>query len=110
MRGGVMAISILALFDLGGGETILILALLLILFVGERLPEFARGLEIGVKEFLKAADKEAQEAGESLGGIHGKPAAEALTIDNQVAELYDPEALRDQEQTDRFNRGSIFLS
>ena len=28
--------------------------------------------------------------GKSLGEIHGKAAADALTPDNQIAELYDP--------------------
>ena len=88
MHGLASDISILALFNLGVGEIILVLALPLILF--------------GAKRFC--------DPGESVGGIYGKRAAEALTIDNQVAELYDPEALRDQEQTDRFNRGPIFLN
>ena len=39
-------------------------------------------------------DEEASEAGRSVGGIYGKPAAEALTPDSQVAELYDPAVLQ----------------
>jgi sec-independent protein translocase protein TatA len=93
----------LALFSLGGGEIILILAVVLILFGAKKLPELARGLGEGISQFRKAtrdvitaANDEASDAGRSLGGIYGKPAAQALTVDNQVAELYDPAALRDE--------------
>jgi len=42
------------LFNLGGGEIILILALILILFGARKLPELAKGLGQGIKEFKKA--------------------------------------------------------
>ena len=40
--------------SLGAPEIILIFALVLILFGGKKLPEFARGLGKGLKEFKKA--------------------------------------------------------
>jgi TatA/E family protein of Tat protein translocase len=83
------------LFNLGGGEIILVLALVLILFGAKKLPELAKGFGQGLFDFRKRVDDEATEAGRSLGGIYGKPAAEALTHDNQVAELYDPAVLQD---------------
>jgi sec-independent protein translocase protein TatA len=46
----------LALFNLGGGEIILILAIVLILFGAKRLPELAKGLGQGIKEFKQATD------------------------------------------------------
>ena len=46
----------LAIFNLGGGEIILILAIVLILFGAKRLPELAKGLGQGIKEFKKAID------------------------------------------------------
>jgi hypothetical protein len=39
-------------------------------------------------------DRQAHDAGKSAGGVFGKPAAEALTPDNQTAELYDPAVFR----------------
>ena len=81
---------------LGGWEIVTILAVVLILFGSKRLPELARGLGKGIFEFRNAVDEvvyefddEARNAGRSLGGIYGKPAAQALTADNQVAEFYD---------------------
>ena len=44
----------LAIFNLGGGEIILILAIILILFGARKLPELAKGLGQGIKEFKKA--------------------------------------------------------
>jgi sec-independent protein translocase protein TatA len=89
--------SMLALFSLGGGEVILVLALILILLGAKKLPDIARGLGVGFSEFrrrvgglAKEFDGEAYGAGESLAGIYGKPAAQALTPDNRTAELYDP--------------------
>ena len=45
---------IFGLLNLGGGEIILILALVLILFGAKKLPELARGMGQGIKEFKKA--------------------------------------------------------
>jgi len=48
--------SMLAIFNLGGGEIILILAIVLILFGAKKLPELAKGLGQGIREFKKATD------------------------------------------------------
>jgi sec-independent protein translocase protein TatA len=97
---------ILAMFNLGGGEVVLILAMVLILFCAKWLPEIARGLGEGGSEFLKATKKVSDEideasidAGRSVGGIYGKPAAQALTPDNLVAELYEPAVIKDNQPT-----------
>jgi sec-independent protein translocase protein TatA len=56
-----------AVFGLGGWEVVLILAVVLILFGAKKLPELARGLGQGIKEFKKASNEitsEIQRAGE----------------------------------------------
>jgi sec-independent protein translocase protein TatA len=97
MSDSATSSALFALFSLGGGEVILVLALILILRGAKRFPDIKRGLGEGLSEFRKhlamfpkELDQEAHGAGESLGGIYGKPAAQALTPDNQTAELYDP--------------------
>jgi Sec-independent protein translocase protein TatA len=80
--------------SLGGWEAVLILALLLILLGTKWFPEITRRLGNGMSEFRKELDGQAYDAGKSEGGIFGKPAAEALTPENQTAELYDPAAFR----------------
>jgi len=89
----------------GGWEIVLILAVVLILFGAKRLPELAGGLGQGLRQFRRETMKlpqelveEASDVGKSLGGIYGKPAYEALTPDNQTAEIYDPPILRDREK------------
>ena len=89
------------LFNLGGAEIILILALVLILFGVKKLPDLAKGLRQGLFDFRKAVDDEATEAGRSLGGIYGRPAAEALTPENNVAELYDPAVLQNNSKPEK---------
>ncbi len=42
----------------GTGELILILGAVLLLFGGKRLPEFARNLGQGIREFKKACNEE----------------------------------------------------
>ena len=44
----------LAAFGLGGTELVLILAIVLLLFGGSKLPSLARGMGQAVKEFKKA--------------------------------------------------------
>ena len=97
---------ILALWGLGGPEIILFLALVLILLGARWIPDLYRGLGRGIFEFRRATrevkdniDEAASAAGRSVGGIYGRPAAEALTPDNQVAEIYKPAVPQDNPQT-----------
>ncbi len=53
----------LAAFGLGGSELLLILAIVVLLFGGAKLPELARGLGKSIKEFKKAS---AEGDGESV--------------------------------------------
>ena len=66
----------LAIFSLGGTEIILILGITLLLFGGKKLPELAKGLGQGIREFkkaTKAVTDEVQNAAEE------KPAQKFLT-------------------------------
>jgi sec-independent protein translocase protein TatA len=54
------------LFNLGGGEIILILALVLILFGAKKLPELAKGLGTGIKEFKKATREVSEEVNAAM--------------------------------------------
>src|SRR6266496_2554454 len=91
----------LALFNLGGSEIILMLAM--VLFGAKKLPELAGGLRRGLiafpeetKNVMHELDEDAGEAGRSLGGIYGKGTAQAITPVNRVAELYDPAAFQNE--------------
>jgi sec-independent protein translocase protein TatA len=100
---------------IGGWEIVLILAVVLILYGARHLPDLGRGLRRGFRVFGTATrtlrdelDEEASDAGRSLGGIYGNPAHEALTPDNETAELYDPAVLRDKEPDKRPQKIKLF--
>jgi Sec-independent protein translocase protein TatA len=96
------------ILGLGGWEMVLLVALALLLFGARRLPNIGQGLSEGFSQFRKHFDRPAYEAGESLGGIYGKPAAQALTPDNQTAELYDPAVFRRMGRTGGVRHGKWF--
>jgi sec-independent protein translocase protein TatA len=48
-------LSLFALFDPGGTEILLIMFIVLLLFGGDKLPQFAKGLGKAIREFKKAA-------------------------------------------------------
>ena len=52
---------ILGMFNLGGGEIFLIMAILLLMFGGKKLPELAKGLGKGIREFKDASRGESKE-------------------------------------------------
>ena len=56
----------LGIFNLGGGEIILILALILIMFGARKLPELAKGLGQGIKEFKKATREVTDEVSSAM--------------------------------------------
>jgi sec-independent protein translocase protein TatA len=47
--------NLLAVWGLSGGELIVVLAVILILFGARKIPDFAKGLGQGIKEFKKAS-------------------------------------------------------
>src|SRR6476660_43961 len=68
--------------NLGGTEIILILAIVLILFGAKRLPELAKGLGQGIKEFKKATQNASEGLREAMAESHStapKPLAPPTT-------------------------------
>jgi sec-independent protein translocase protein TatA len=50
-----------AMFGFGGWEVVLILAVVLLLFGAKKLPDLAKGLGTGIKEFKKATREVTEE-------------------------------------------------
>ena len=50
--------------NIGGGELIILLVIVLLLFGAKRLPELAKGLGTGIREFRKGASGENDEVRE----------------------------------------------
>jgi hypothetical protein len=80
MQTSPETLAMLGVFTLGGGEIILVLAIVLIFFISRWLWD--------------RSDNNARDAGRTVGGIYGKRAAQAITPDNKVAELYNPAVFR----------------
>jgi len=57
--------------NLGPWEIILIILFVIILFGGKKLPELARGLGIGLKEFKKATREIKDEVQNAADGVNG---------------------------------------
>jgi len=72
--------AMLAAFGLGGMEVILILAVVLILFGAKKIPELAKGLGSGIKEFKKATKEVTDE-------IHNTDTTSSATTVTPVQKL-----------------------
>jgi len=67
---------------LGGWEIVLILAVVLILFGAKKLPELAKGLGSGIKEFKKATREVTEEITSSMDETPPPPPPKRLTAEN----------------------------
>jgi sec-independent protein translocase protein TatA len=68
----------LAIMGFSGGELLIVLAIILLLFGGSKLPSLAKGLGQSIKEFKKAAKDDepvppakVEEKKPDVGGTHG---------------------------------------
>ena len=106
MDGSVQGLEFLAF--LNGGEIIALLAVILILFGARSLDGAGRRFTFVPRVRL---DEEAEEAGRSVGGIAGAPGFQPITAENEVAEIYDPGAIRDpaREWVNRFWRRVVAI-
>lgn len=64
-----MTSTLIALFNLGGGEVVLIVMAILLLFGGKGVPNIARVLGKSIREFKDATNNIQRDIHESTGGI-----------------------------------------
>jgi sec-independent protein translocase protein TatA len=64
-----MNTSVLLFLNIGGQETILILVAVLLLFGGKKLPELARGLGKGIREFKDATEDVKSEIQKNINAV-----------------------------------------
>ena len=81
------------LLNLGGGEIILILALVLILFGAKKLPELAKGLGTGIKEFKKATREVTDEVSHAMDEPPPAPKRPAVPAPTQPAQVEAPQTV-----------------
>lgn len=92
-----MHISNLLFLNLGTQEIILILFAVLLLFGGEKLPELARGLGKGIREFKDASDGVKREIHRNINEL---TAEEELKRDDEL----DKEARRNRQAHSEENK------
>lgn len=63
---------LLEFLNMGGGEIMLILAVVLLLFGGKKLPELARGLGKGIREFKDASEGVKREIHRNINSVTGE--------------------------------------
>src|SRR4051812_108325 len=77
--------SALLFLDIGGPELMLILFVALLLFGGEKLPELARGLGKGIRDFKDASEGVKREINNQIDNFESKKAAESSATSTEVA-------------------------
>ena len=82
--------AMLAVFGIGGWEVILILAVVLILFGAKKLPDLAKGLGTGIKEFKKATREVTDELQNASSDTPPPPPAPKTLPANTTAQAAQP--------------------
>jgi sec-independent protein translocase protein TatA len=78
--------SVLLFLNIGGPEMILIIFVALLLFGGEKLPEIARGLGKGIRDFKDASEGVKREITNQINNYEDKKAEEAAVNSAPVTE------------------------
>ena len=87
-----MLSSIFLFLNMGTPEIMLIMLAILLLFGGKKLPELARGLGKGIREFKDASDGVKREIHRNINSVH-----DDMNID--VTNSSSPETNTDQTQS-----------
>ncbi len=85
--------SALLFLDIGGQELMLIMLVILLLFGGDKLPELARGLGKGIRDFKDASDSVKREINNQIDNIENTKTAAKPSLpevkEEAVADDYD---------------------
>ena len=83
--------SILLFMNIGGPEMILIFVVVLLLFGGKKLPELARGLGKGLREFKDASDGIKREIHNNINTINEAADLEKATVKSEASHAAETE-------------------
>jgi len=89
-----MFCSVLLFFEFGAGEIMFIMLVALLLFGGDKLPELARGLGKGIRDFKDASEGVKREITNQIDNFEAKKTqqAEAAKVETPAAESEAPVA------------------
>ncbi|KQS35431.1 twin-arginine translocase TatA/TatE family subunit [Pedobacter sp. Leaf194] len=82
--------TLLEFLNMGGSEIVLILVVVLLLFGGKKLPELARGLGKGIREFKDASDGVKREIHRNINAMDLDKEEAEQTVANNNNEHHHP--------------------
>ncbi|MFC3560964.1 twin-arginine translocase TatA/TatE family subunit [Pedobacter jamesrossensis] len=82
--------TLLEFLNMGGSEIVLILGVVLLLFGGKKLPELARGLGKGIREFKDASDGVKREIHRNINAMDLDKEEAEQTVANNNNERHHP--------------------
>lgn len=77
-------------FGIGGQEMIFILLIVLLLFGGKKLPEFARGLGKGIREFKDASEGVKREIHRNINSVDVDEKSDVITENKDILDKKVP--------------------
>ena len=84
----------LAFLNIGTSEMMLIVVVALLLFGGKKLPELARGLGRGIREFKDASENIKRDISDQINNFEKDlDVKDALNVDNPIVENKEPKKL-----------------
>lgn len=96
--------TLLEFLNMGGSEIVLILVVVLLLFGGKKLPELARGLGKGIREFKDASDGVKREIHRNINAMDlDKEEAEETVAQNNQRHHPTEETPADEKVDEKIN-------
>jgi sec-independent protein translocase protein TatA len=90
--------TIIEFLNMGGGEIMLILAVVLLLFGGKKLPELARGLGKGIREFKDASDGVKREIQRNINSVGIEEEVNSIISDVKGDRHHPSESYLEEQQ------------
>ncbi len=82
--------TLIDFLNMGGGEIMLILAVVLLLFGGKKLPELARGLGKGIRDFKDASEGVKREIHRNINSVGIVEEVDSMISDHNNNNRYHP--------------------
>jgi len=89
--------TIIEFLNMGGGEIMLILGAVLLLFGGKKLPELARGLGKGIREFKDASDGVKREIQRNINSVGIEEEVNSIISDVKDDRYHPSESYMDNQ-------------
>jgi len=90
--------TVLEFLNMGGGEIMLILAVVLLLFGGKKLPELARGLGKGIRDFKDASEGVKREIHRNINSVGIVDDIDSIIKDTNSNDRHHPTETSLEEQ------------